>query len=416
MQRVQSPAREGHAEALSVPRSAPAERPPTRSAERFDAQVARASRSRDAGGRAEQRELRARREEAAPSDAKRSAESAQASGAPAREPADSPAETTAAQAANPTTRRATKAAAHAPAANAATETSADGIGVPAPISSATPTPTVLGAEAIALDPTTSASLTDVAASESTGSAPAQTAPFAPPATQSTVPAAPAVEGSVEAVPVEPKADVSKGQTAPLASLADAPPGSAGAVSVVEPAVLPAGTSQVPHERAQVAEPLDASFAQRLDEQAARAARSERSADVAADILRQVRMNLSGDLREATLQLTPEHLGRVSIRLRIEDGTMRAELRAQTPEALAALERHAPELRAALGAQAGAERAVDLRFGAMPFGAQNGAASGRGRAFGSRAMRSSSALETPSLAPLEGILARRLSTGGIDTYA
>lgn len=418
MQRVQLPIREGHAEAPSAPRSAPAERSPARSGEAFDAQVARASRSRGAAGRAEDREARVRREPTPEAEASRSTDQPTESVAEAREPADSPVNAVAARDSSSAAGRAAKASKHGPASTSAAEMGAD-----SPEAS-TPSLTATGPQAVSATKTSAADLaaslpsSDAALPESAG------LPALPQVVSTSTPT-PALDPSSIADNVaadglasklEPKSDASKSSAVPLASLADGPFAAASAPGALEPTTLPSSAPQVSHDRAQVAEIVDVSFAQRLDEHAARAARAERSAEVAADILRQVRMNLSGDLREATLQLTPEHLGRVSIRLRIEDGTMRAELRAQTPEALAALERHAPELRAALGAQAGSERAVDLRFGAMPFGAHSGAASGRGRAFGSRGARSNPALETPSLAPLEGILARRLSNGGIDTYA
>jgi len=67
----------------------------------------------------------------------------------------------------------------------------------------------------------------------------------------------------------------------------------------------------------------------------------------ASILRQIRLHLDGGARQATLQLVPAELGRISVRLRLERGRLAAEIRAESAETRELLERHAPELRAAL---------------------------------------------------------------------
>ncbi len=68
------------------------------------------------------------------------------------------------------------------------------------------------------------------------------------------------------------------------------------------------------------------------------------------ILRQMRLHLHPGMRSATIQLAPADLGRLSIRLRAENGEVHAILRAQSQEALGVLESHLPELEAAFDDQ------------------------------------------------------------------
>ena len=85
-------------------------------------------------------------------------------------------------------------------------------------------------------------------------------------------------------------------------------------------------------------------------------------DRAAAVLEQVRVHLRPGVREATLQLEPESLGRVRIDVRVHDGQMSAELRVERPEALAALEKHMPELRATLAESGFEGGSVDIGLG------------------------------------------------------
>jgi hypothetical protein len=146
-----------------------------------------------------------------------------------------------------------------------------------------------------------------------------------------------------------------------------------------------------------------------------AARPQPAHEAAAEILRQVRVGLSSDLREANIQLAPEALGRVSIRLRVEHGALVADVRAESSQALRALELHAPELKAAL-AQGGIEPR-SLAFGFMDQHA--GRASDHGHApRRSTPFAGEGRDEFSPLAPVavERALARRLSASGVDTYA
>ena len=71
---------------------------------------------------------------------------------------------------------------------------------------------------------------------------------------------------------------------------------------------------------------------------------------AGDVLRQVRLHLAPGLRAVTVRLQPAWLGRIAIRIAIEDGRATTEVRAENKSALEALERHVPELRAAFEQQ------------------------------------------------------------------
>ncbi len=137
-----------------------------------------------------------------------------------------------------------------------------------------------------------------------------------------------------------------------------------------------------------------------------------ASESAAEILRQVRVGLSADLREANITLAPEALGRVSIRLRVENGTLTADVRAESAQALRALELHAPELKAALAQHGVSPSAMVFSF----MNSHAGDSSGRGQASPSRSPRAS--FSSANLAPqaLERALARRLSASGVDTYA
>ena len=132
---------------------------------------------------------------------------------------------------------------------------------------------------------------------------------------------------------------------------------------------------------------------------------------AGEILRQLRVQLSPELRTATIQLSPPELGRISIRMRIEKGELHALVRAERRETLDALQRHVPELKATLEQAGIRARELDLQLGFEQRGAREDAQAARsGRSAG--AGRD----EEPELR--EAQLLRTLSarSGGIDTYA
>jgi hypothetical protein len=83
---------------------------------------------------------------------------------------------------------------------------------------------------------------------------------------------------------------------------------------------------------------------------------------ASDVLKQVRLQLSPETRSATVNLKPAELGRVSIRIVVDGDQVQAFVRAESPEALAALEQYMPELQAALGDHGFQEADIDLSLG------------------------------------------------------
>ena len=68
------------------------------------------------------------------------------------------------------------------------------------------------------------------------------------------------------------------------------------------------------------------------------------------------------LRSATVQLAPADLGRLSIKLRVLDGRVHAEVRAESAETLSILERHIPELQASLASSGLEAESFDLSLG------------------------------------------------------
>jgi hypothetical protein len=85
-------------------------------------------------------------------------------------------------------------------------------------------------------------------------------------------------------------------------------------------------------------------------------------DQASDVLRQVRLQLFPEARTATVHLKPTELGRVSIKIVVDGDEVQAIVRAESPEALAALEQHMPELQASLGDRGFADAELDLALG------------------------------------------------------
>ena len=89
------------------------------------------------------------------------------------------------------------------------------------------------------------------------------------------------------------------------------------------------------------------------------AQREEALDKEASILRQLRAQLAPGRREVTLRLDPADLGRLQLRLALRAGRLTASVRAESPEALAAIERQLPELAASLEAQGFEVQAFDL---------------------------------------------------------
>lgn len=139
-------------------------------------------------------------------------------------------------------------------------------------------------------------------------------------------------------------------------------------------------------------------------------------EAAADVLKQVRLQLWPGLRQASIQLHPANLGQVSIRLAMEGGRVRAVMRVEKPETLRALERHAPELRAALQAQGLEAESLDLALDSRESGADG---STRGSNEAGARQRASAATRTEAAPENEArpeLLHTLLSETSVDTYA
>jgi flagellar hook-length control protein FliK len=144
---------------------------------------------------------------------------------------------------------------------------------------------------------------------------------------------------------------------------------------------------------------------------ARAQNTER----AAEILRQVRVQLSPETRQAVIRLHPAELGRVSIHIEVRDRGVDAVVRAERPETLAALGHHLPELRAHLASSGLDVRDIQLSLG---FDDRSNPKSGDGadRSAASAARREDgnepSVHDTAALTRAIGAI----GANGIDTYA
>jgi len=134
---------------------------------------------------------------------------------------------------------------------------------------------------------------------------------------------------------------------------------------------------------------------------------------AGEILRQMRVQFSPELRTATIQLSPPELGRVSIRIRVEGGELHALVRAEKRETLDALQRHVPELKATLEQLGIQARQFDLQLGFEQRGPRHGAHEQQPKESGAGAHE-----QDPQVRQHQRRLARTLSAqaGGIDTYA
>lgn len=134
---------------------------------------------------------------------------------------------------------------------------------------------------------------------------------------------------------------------------------------------------------------------------------------AASILQQMRVQISAGTRSAVIQLSPPELGMVMIQIRMEEEKLRTVVRAERPEALEALSRHLPELRATLqqqGLQAN-DIHLELGLGNREQAREEALLLAKQRKGGSAGV---TALAAPEQALLARILAPR--TDGVDLYA
>ena len=145
-------------------------------------------------------------------------------------------------------------------------------------------------------------------------------------------------------------------------------------------------------------------------------RAPHDAARSASIFQQVRVQLGPELRQATLELRPESLGRIEVRVALEGGRMRAQLRVERAETLAALERYVPELKAALGAQEIETESFELSLG---FGEREAEQAPRDGGEGAR-FRAHAGAVRAAAARAEQSLRERLGralpeAAGVDTY-
>lgn len=160
-------------------------------------------------------------------------------------------------------------------------------------------------------------------------------------------------------------------------------------------------------------------------QAAGAPKPPMPTEEAHAILDQVRIKILDGKREARIQLRPIELGRIDLLVRVEGGSVTAKIAAESPEALAVLESHAPELRAWL-ARDGAE-SVDLQLSLLdPDNSDFAHADeGPGDSLGDRGASASGSGQHPTERPqstpadtaaLLNSLTRSVTEGGVDFVA
>nr|MCU0256996.1 flagellar hook-length control protein FliK [Vicinamibacterales bacterium] len=125
---------------------------------------------------------------------------------------------------------------------------------------------------------------------------------------------------------------------------------------IERGAPPAGQGVPPTATAPVVlDHLDARFQAWLASAAAPseapgAAGADEAPDVPAQVVKAIHLQWRDGLGEARVQLRPEHLGAVTVSLRVEQGHVVASVRADSPVAAEIIRARQPELQAALTAQ------------------------------------------------------------------
>ncbi|MEO0650123.1 MAG: flagellar hook-length control protein FliK [Planctomycetota bacterium] len=132
---------------------------------------------------------------------------------------------------------------------------------------------------------------------------------------------------------------------------------------------------------------------------------------AAEVLDQLKAAIRPGLRRAVVQLEPGDLGTVTIRIAVARGSVSGRIEVERPETLELVERHAPELRAAL-ADAGLEVGeLDVALGRDSGASNPGEAADGQRPAGSQ--------RAPAAEPTEHRSSprpTRLDPDGVDFYA
>jgi flagellar hook-length control protein FliK len=192
-----------------------------------------------------------------------------------------------------------------------------------------------------------------------------------------------------------------------ASKTTASPDEARGRSTAEPAT-PDATAQ-PTQRFEVDTRTQA---ERANEPARSAHTPTPAEQHAADILKQLKLELAIGRREAQLQLEPAQLGRISVKLALARGRVSAEVRAESSDTLAVLQRHVPELRAMLEARGVTPESFDFQLGFQDE-RQNGAQYGGTRREAGAGTAETAGKSTNSPAETRSLVR---AAWGIDTYA
>ncbi len=135
---------------------------------------------------------------------------------------------------------------------------------------------------------------------------------------------------------------------------------------------------------------------------------------AEEILRQIRLAIQPHAKRVVLELAPDDLGRLSIRMTLRRGELATVVRVESPETLRLLEQRSTELRALL-----AERGFDARelafepgFGAERHDFRGGSGQGAG-SFADERPRAGALHDRRRADPLPTPCFR---SDGVDTYA
>jgi flagellar hook-length control protein FliK len=155
---------------------------------------------------------------------------------------------------------------------------------------------------------------------------------------------------------------------PLVQIEAAGGAKAGGVASAGPA--PSGSVRSVGQRAQVAQPMPAPESGKADSTGAVERKTitkpaptpeSQEAQKASQVLQQFRMHLHPGLRSASIQLAPAELGRLSIRVRVENDQVRALVRAESEDTLGILQQHIHELESALSDQGFQDPSFDFEL-------------------------------------------------------
>jgi hypothetical protein len=261
--------------------------------------------------------------------------------------------------------------------------------------------------------------------EAVAAGPAPTSAQAPAPTGGARPGGDALAGAAHPGQARPGAPLPDAlQLSPTAQPAGAlptfpPPGTAGASSAAQAAGALRGATPAPASSTPGVTPAAPATSPSAPQRGAAARPAQQAAPTpepqrAAEVLEQIRVHVASSGRAASLQLAPDELGRISIRLALEDGTVSAVVRAESKETLALLEQHLPELRAALAASGLEAEHFDLGLGLGGREAGNDHPTPDGAGTPPSAIQEN---QGPEMRRLERALERRLvSETGVDTWA